>query len=66
MNDNDYAAYDPIFWFHIANVDRIWSQWQQAQPEAVVPESVLNATLDPFAIKVREVINLERLGYAYE
>lgn len=66
MSDNDYAAYDPIFWFHLANVDRIWSLWQQAQPEATLPESLLDATLDPFAIKVREVLNVERLGYAYE
>lgn len=66
MNDDDYAAYDPMFWFHIANVDRIWLQWQQAQPEASVPESMLGATLEPFAVKVSEVLNVDRLAYAYE
>jgi tyrosinase len=66
MNDNDYAAYDPMFWFHHANVDRIWWQWQQAQPEATVPESLLDAVLEPFAVKVRDVLSADRLGYAYE
>jgi len=66
MNDNDYAAYDPIFWFHHANIDRIWAQWQQAHPEVAVPESLLDVTLEPFAVKVGQVLDLERLAYAYE
>ena len=66
MNDNDYAAYDPMFWFHQSNMDRIWVQWQEAHREAVVPDPLLDATLEPFAVKVRDVLQVDRLGYAYE
>lgn len=27
MGDPDTAAYDPIFWLHHANIDRIWEVW---------------------------------------
>ena len=28
MNDQDVAAFDPVFWFFHANWDRLWWQWQ--------------------------------------
>jgi len=28
MADADYAAFDPIFWFHHADHDRLWWEWQ--------------------------------------
>ena len=27
MADPDFAARDPIFWLHHANIDRLWSRW---------------------------------------
>ena len=30
MGQQDVAAYDPIFWFFHANLDRLWWRWQQA------------------------------------
>jgi hypothetical protein len=30
MAQQDVAAYDPIFWFFHANLDRVWWRWQQA------------------------------------
>jgi hypothetical protein len=27
MSDPDFAAQDPIFWLHHANIDRLWSRW---------------------------------------
>jgi tyrosinase len=27
MSDPDFAARDPIFWLHHANIDRLWSRW---------------------------------------
>jgi tyrosinase len=30
MRQQDVAAYDPIFWFFHANLDRLWWKWQQA------------------------------------
>lgn len=29
MSQQDVAAYDPIFWFFHANLDRLWWKWQQ-------------------------------------
>ncbi|KDQ53370.1 hypothetical protein JAAARDRAFT_39428 [Jaapia argillacea MUCL 33604] len=28
MSDPDYTAFDPIFWFHHSNVDRLFSLWE--------------------------------------
>jgi hypothetical protein len=27
MGDPDFAAQDPIFWLHHANIDRLWNRW---------------------------------------
>ncbi|KDN35730.1 hypothetical protein RSAG8_11353, partial [Rhizoctonia solani AG-8 WAC10335] len=32
MMDNDYASFDPIFFLHHCNVDRILALWEQAYP----------------------------------
>ncbi|KAL7268524.1 hypothetical protein RUND412_008851 [Rhizina undulata] len=34
MSLNEYAAYDPIFWLHHCNIDRLFAIWQQMNPEA--------------------------------
>ncbi|KAJ1300272.1 hypothetical protein OPQ81_005099 [Rhizoctonia solani] len=33
MMDNDYASFDPIFFLHHCNVDRIIALWEQAYPK---------------------------------
>ncbi|CZR60853.1 related to monophenol monooxygenase precursor (tyrosinase precursor) [Phialocephala subalpina] len=38
-----YAAYDPIFWLHHANVDRLYAIWQ-----ALNPNSFVVPTTEPF------------------
>ena len=30
LRQQDVAAYDPLFWFFHANLDRLWWKWQQA------------------------------------
>src|SRR5262249_31287940 len=30
MSDPTTAAQDPIFWLHHANIDRLWSRWNEA------------------------------------
>ncbi|KAM4055861.1 tyrosinase [Hirsutella rhossiliensis] len=33
MGDLAYAAYDPLFWLHHTNVDRLYALWQAAHPD---------------------------------
>jgi len=65
LADNDFASYDPIFWFHHANLDRLWARWQRSNPESTMPESLLAITLEPFSVTVEDVIHVDRLGYTY-
>ncbi len=32
MKEPDFAALDPIFWLHHANIDRLWSEWMGRHP----------------------------------
>lgn len=42
------APRDPAFWFHHAQVDRLWAQWQEAHPGQRANLSGTNAQLDPW------------------
>ena len=42
------AGFDPIFYFHHCNVDRLWWNWQQSHPGAAMPASEATHPLDPF------------------
>jgi hypothetical protein len=57
MGQVDWAAYDPIFSAHHANVDRAWRIWQAAHPGANPPANILGQSLqtDP-AMKVRATL----------
>jgi tyrosinase len=57
---------DPLFWLHHANVDRIWTRWQERHPRQR-PRNA-NEELKPkamFGVKVSETLSLARLGYRY-
>jgi len=35
MSDLSYASFDPVFWFHHANVDRLWAKWQNEDGKSI-------------------------------
>jgi tyrosinase len=60
-----YAAYDPIFWAHHANIDRLFASWQAANPNVQPPASIANTVLQPFGVTVQQMWNIRDLGYDY-
>ena len=57
---------DPLFWLHHANIDRIWADWQDANPGQNPPNKT--DTLQPkplFGVKVSAVLKIKTLGYQY-
>lgn len=55
---------DPAFWFHHAQVDRIWALWQQEHPDKMAELSETEAQLDPWETEftVDNVNNIAELG----
>jgi len=63
MSDNRTTAYDPIFWAHHTNVDRVWARWQDIHPHAQPRD--LNANLAPWSLNVGDAMDIQQLGYEY-
>lgn len=59
-----WAAYDPIFWAHHTNIDRLWRIWQLRHPQNF-PASFLSRALPPFPMTVAQTLNMKSLGYDY-
>ncbi|KAF8523809.1 hypothetical protein JB92DRAFT_1518313 [Gautieria morchelliformis] len=53
----DYAAFDPVFWMHHANVDRLFAMWQCLNPDAYV--TPLKSEAGTFTRKPGEIENVE-------
>jgi tyrosinase len=62
-----YAAFDPVFWFHHANVDRLWALWQRSHPGQDPGCRGLSLNGIPGDWRVRDVVTIgsPRLGYEY-
>jgi tyrosinase len=65
MGQVSTAAYDPIFWSHHCMIDRIWWLWQARNGNGNVPPDLLDVVLRPFNFRVRDVLNVNDLGYDY-
>ncbi len=60
------ATLDPLFWCHLANVDRLWVEFQTRLP-AEVPRYA-RETLEPgplFGVQVQSILAISVLGYSY-
>lgn len=63
MFSNLTASYDPVFWPIHANVDRLWWEWQQLNPNANPQD--LDAVLPPWNYTARDTLDISYFGYEY-
>ena len=59
------APADPVFWMHHAEIDRIWAEWQSANPGQNPPLAGAAATMDPWSETEVDTRDITALGYAY-
>ncbi|KAI0687171.1 hypothetical protein BC835DRAFT_1309269 [Cytidiella melzeri] len=57
MADVSIAAFDPIFWMHHANVDRLLALWQAIHPKVWVSPSTVTADSDTYTLAIGSKIN---------
>ncbi len=65
MGNISAAAFDPIFWSHHSNIDRLWYVWQNQNGNGNLPPDYLARVLVPWAYTVQDVLSISALGYDY-
>lgn len=63
MLSNLTASFDPIFWPHHINIDRLWSEWQVENPNAVPVD--LDTAMSPWNFTVKDTLDINKFGYEY-
>jgi tyrosinase len=63
MFSNLTASFDPVFWPIHANIDRVWSEWQQLWPNSLPAD--LDSVLTPWSYTIRDTLEMRRFGYEY-
>ena len=59
------APADPIFWMHHAEIDRLWAEWQQANPGEHPSLPGPAGTMDPWSENEAATRDIAALGYSY-
>jgi tyrosinase len=60
------APCDPVFWMHHCEIDRIWWEWQQANPGQNPALAGAAAIMDPWPEDEAATRDIAALGYAYQ
>jgi tyrosinase len=73
MGSVPWAAYDPIFWMHHCNIDRLWASWNKNGGKNPTTSAFLDKEFifaDKFGRKVtgvvKDFLDIEKLGYTYD
>jgi tyrosinase len=59
------APCDPVFWIHHAEIDRIWFEWQAANPGQNPSLAGAAATMDPWSETEPDTRDVTALGFTY-
>jgi len=59
------APADPVFWMHHCEIDRIWADWQAANPGQNPSLSGAAAVMDPWTETEVDTRDVAALGYSY-
>ena len=73
MGSVPWAAYDPIFWLHHSNIDRLWASWNAAGRRNPSDSTFLNKTFvfadgngNRVVARISNFLDIAALNYRYE